>query len=288
VPTEGLRLSEATPVRAHYTFASRGSRARIGRGGQVGRRADFRIVANASGPLLPIDALSRIERDVQSGKSLNGRPGLERAFRACRSGEAAGIVTAKLDRLPRFVIDFAKLLEEARKRGFNIVALDLGLDLSTPQGELVANVIASVAQWERRIIGQRTAEGLAAKRAQGVKLGRPRMLPESVRRRIKHARARDEHERDRRQAHRGRRRDRPRRQALIRLHRTKRSQSSLTAALLPPPYGPSSLPVVELRELPLITGSSTGSPARGLGGAAASPRGSWTQARLSPAREACA
>jgi DNA invertase Pin-like site-specific DNA recombinase len=129
--------------------------------------------------------LLRIERDVQSGKSLNRRPGLERALRACRSGEAAGIVTAKLDRLSRSVIDFAKLLEEARKLGFNIVALDLGLDLSTPQGELVANVIASVAQWERRIIGQRTAEGLAAKRAQGVKLGRPRALPESVRRRIK-------------------------------------------------------------------------------------------------------
>jgi DNA invertase Pin-like site-specific DNA recombinase len=129
--------------------------------------------------------LLRIERDVQSGKTMNGRPGLERALRVCRSGEAAGIVVAKLDRVSRSVIDFAKLLEEARKRGFNIVALDLGLDLSTPQGELVANVIASVAQWERRIIGQRTAEGLAAKRAQGVKLGRPRTLPESVRRRIK-------------------------------------------------------------------------------------------------------
>jgi DNA invertase Pin-like site-specific DNA recombinase len=56
-------------------------------------------------------------------------------------------------------------------------------------------VIASVAQWERRIIGQRTAEGLAAKRAQGVKLGRPRTLPETVRRRIKrmHERHRRKH-----------------------------------------------------------------------------------------------
>src|SRR5439155_20494675 len=45
-----------------------------------------------------------------------------------------------------------------RRRGKwkrNVVALNLGLDLSTPQGELVANVIASVAQWERRIIGER-------------------------------------------------------------------------------------------------------------------------------------
>jgi len=38
-------------------------------------------------------------------------------------------------------------LEKARKGGFNIVALDLGLDLSTQMGELAANVLAEVAQW---------------------------------------------------------------------------------------------------------------------------------------------
>src|SRR4051812_5678544 len=77
----------------------------------------------------------------------------------------------KLDRLSRSVVDFAGLLTDARKRGFNIAALDLGLDLSTPQGERVANVIASVAQWEPRIVGERTREDLAIKRAQGVRLG---------------------------------------------------------------------------------------------------------------------
>jgi hypothetical protein len=73
----------------------------------------------------------------------------------------------------RSVIDFARVLEEARKRKFNVVALDLGLDLSTPQGELVANVRASVAQWERRIIGVRTKEALPVKKAQGVRISRP-------------------------------------------------------------------------------------------------------------------
>ena len=43
------------------------------------------------------------------------------------------------------------------------VALDLGLDLSTPTGELVANVLAAVAQWERRMIGVRTSEALQVK-----------------------------------------------------------------------------------------------------------------------------
>jgi DNA invertase Pin-like site-specific DNA recombinase len=72
-------------------------------------------------------------------------------------------VVAKLDRLSRSIVHFGLLLEGASKKRFNVVALDLGLDLSTPQGELVANVIASVAQWERRIIGQRTKEALAVK-----------------------------------------------------------------------------------------------------------------------------
>lgn len=84
-----------------------------------------------------------------------------------RRGEADAVVVAKLDRLSRSVVDAGRLLEEARQGGFNIVALDLGLDLSTPTGELVANVLAAVAQWERRMIGVRTSEALQVKIAGG-------------------------------------------------------------------------------------------------------------------------
>ena len=160
-----------------YTRVSTGEQGESGAGLEAQRRAISDEAARRAWQLL------RIEEDVLSGRSLK-RPGLQRALNACRMGEASGIVVAKLDRLSRSVIDFAKTLEDARKRGYNIVALDLGLDLSTPQGELVANVIASVAQWERRVIGARTAEALAVKRSQGVRLGRPRTLPDTVRRRI--------------------------------------------------------------------------------------------------------
>ena len=130
----------------------------------------------------------RIDEDVLSGKTLK-RPGLQATLASCRSGEADGIVVAKLDRLSRSVLDFARVIEEARKRSFNVVVLDLGLDLSTPQGELVANVIASVAKWERRIIGERTSEALAVKKSEGVRLGRPTTLPVKIERRIVKARA---------------------------------------------------------------------------------------------------
>jgi DNA invertase Pin-like site-specific DNA recombinase len=133
--------------------------------------------------------LVRIEEDVLSGRTMR-RPGLQRALEACRSGEVAGVVVSKLDRLSRSLVDFAGLLTDAQARRYNVVALDLGVDLSTPSGEFLASVMASAAQWERRIIGQRTKDALAVKRAQGVKLGRPRTMPEELRARIRAMRKR--------------------------------------------------------------------------------------------------
>jgi DNA invertase Pin-like site-specific DNA recombinase len=142
--------------------------------------------------------LLRIEEDVRSGASTKNRPGLERAKTACRRKEADGIVAAKIDRLSRSVIDFATLLEDARGYGYNVVALDLGVDLSSVQGELIANVLASVAQWERRIIGERTKAAMrivkkrtAAQRQQLGKqpIGRPaRVVPPELRKRIRRER----------------------------------------------------------------------------------------------------
>ena len=97
---------------------------------------------------------------MRPGSRADNRPVLGEVLSALRRGEVNAVVVAKLDRLSRSVVDAGRLLEEARRRGFNIVALDLGLDLSTPTGELVANVLAAVAQWERRMIGQRTSEAL--------------------------------------------------------------------------------------------------------------------------------
>ena len=78
----------------------------------------------------------------------------------------------------------AQVMERAQRRGWSLVALDFGLDTTTPAGEMVANVILSTAQYERRLIGQRTRDALAAKRAAGVRLGRPQVLPDYVVRRI--------------------------------------------------------------------------------------------------------
>src|SRR5437660_11777711 len=51
-------------------------------------------------------------------------------------------------------------------------------------GEMIANSVANFSQFERRLIGQRTKDALAVKRAQGVQLGRPRVMPAKVVQRI--------------------------------------------------------------------------------------------------------
>jgi DNA invertase Pin-like site-specific DNA recombinase len=119
---------------------------------------------------------------VSTGEQGESGLGLRAQVAAIR---ADAVVVAKLDRLSRSVVDAGRLLEEARKGGFNIVALELGLDLSTPTGELVPNVLAAVAQWERRMIGQRTNEALQVKIAGGwTSPSWKARVPRAVRRRI--------------------------------------------------------------------------------------------------------
>ena len=100
-----------------------------------------------------------------SAKSLD-RPQLQAALdrldASPKRRDVDGIVVAKLDRLSRSVVDFAGVLELARARRWALVAIDLGVDTSTPTGELVANVMMSVAQRERRVIGERTSAAMQA------------------------------------------------------------------------------------------------------------------------------
>jgi DNA invertase Pin-like site-specific DNA recombinase len=123
-----------------------------------------------------------------SGRDLD-RPELDAALARLEAGGAEVLIASKLDRISRSVHDFSGLLDRASRQGWQLVCLDVDVDTSTPSGELVAHMVASTAQYERRVISQRTKDALAAKRAAGVRLGRPAVLPERVVRRVLEERA---------------------------------------------------------------------------------------------------
>lgn len=128
--------------------------------------------------------LSRVARDEGlSGGSLD-RPGLRGALGDVADRRVAGLVVAKLDRLSRSVVDFATLLDWFEEAEATLVALDLGIDTSSPGGRLVANVFASVAEWERAQTSVRTKEGLAVLRVEGRPISRPALAdkPEILKR----------------------------------------------------------------------------------------------------------
>ncbi len=120
-----------------------------------------------------------------SGKSMENRPALAEALEAVQGGDAGALVVAKLDRLSRSLLDFASLMEQSRRQRWALVALDLGVDTTTPAGEMVANVMATFAQFERRLIGERTKSALAVRKSQGVRLGRPRTMDDEIVERIR-------------------------------------------------------------------------------------------------------
>jgi DNA invertase Pin-like site-specific DNA recombinase len=124
-----------------------------------------------------------IEDAGYSGKDLR-RPGIVAALEALTTHKADTLVVAKLDRLSRSMLDFAGLMARATHEHWALVALDLGVDTTTPAGEAMANVMATFAQFERRLIGQRTREALAQKRKAGVVLGRHPSIPPEVAARI--------------------------------------------------------------------------------------------------------
>ena len=134
-----------------------------------------------------------IEDAGYSARNLN-RPGIQAVLKALKAGETEALLVARLDRLSRSTLDFARLVERSQRKGWAIVVLDIGVDLTTPHGRLVAGVLASVAQWERELIGQRTKDAMAARKAEGEVFGprtwkhRNGVTPEAVAKRIRRER----------------------------------------------------------------------------------------------------
>ncbi|KAA6439683.1 recombinase family protein [Dyadobacter flavalbus] len=102
------------------------------------------------------------------------RPQLAAMQLILREGDV--IYIYKLDRLGRSLKHLLEMTSDLEKRGIGLVSINDSIDTTTAQGRLIFNIFASLAEFERDLIRERTKSGLEAARARGRKGGRTRGL----------------------------------------------------------------------------------------------------------------
>ena len=111
----------------------------------------------------------RVFTDVRSGRAMI-RPGLDALLAYARPGDTLAVV--RLDRLGRSLSELLATVTMLRERGIALLSLEEKIDTSSAAGELVFHVFGAIAHFERRLIAERTKDGIAAARARGKLPGR--------------------------------------------------------------------------------------------------------------------
>lgn len=137
---------------------------------------------------LQLDALNkrgctRIFEEKQSG--VKERPELEKALSYLRKGDV--FVIWKLDRLGRTLKELIFTVDSLQKKGISFISLQDGIDTTNAHGRLQFGIFASLAEYEREIIIERTKAGLQAARERGRIGGRPRGLSDAAKKKAKSA-----------------------------------------------------------------------------------------------------
>lgn len=149
-----------------------------------------RVSDNEQNEALQVDALkhagcSAIYGDHGVSGSQVSRKGLKAVLSDLEAGDT--LVVWKLDRLGRSTLHLLKLVDDLRKRDIFFQAITQGIDTSTPVGRMVYGHLAVNAEFELEQIRERTKAGMAAAKARGVHIGRPKKLTKAQ---IRKARAR--------------------------------------------------------------------------------------------------
>jgi DNA invertase Pin-like site-specific DNA recombinase len=166
-------------------------RGRVRSGGQPERRASLEAQRRGIAAECKRRGWQLAEVGEKAGFSAEElkHPGMQEALRLLASGEGKALVARKRERPARLLLDLAFLMASAQKQGWGLVALDCALDTTTPSGEAAVRVLASFAPCEQGLISKRIGQALAAKRAQGVRLGRPPTMSAYAFERIRRERA---------------------------------------------------------------------------------------------------
>lgn len=112
------------------------------------------------------------------------RRSLDTLLRDLSEGDT--LVVWKLDRLGRSTLHLLQLLEDLRQNKVDFIAITQGIDTTTAVGRLLYGQLAVFAEFEREQIAERTKAGMAAAKARGVHVGRPRSIPPDVAALLRH------------------------------------------------------------------------------------------------------
>ncbi|WP_275440659.1 recombinase family protein [Halomonas sp. MM17-34] len=124
---------------------------------------------------------AEIYADTISGTKTD-RPELTNCLRALRQGDT--LVVWRLDRLGRSLKHLVEIINDLEKRGVRLESLTESIDTSTASGRMIASIFATLAEYERNLIRERTIAGLKAARARGRKGGRKPVLGPKEKREI--------------------------------------------------------------------------------------------------------
>jgi DNA invertase Pin-like site-specific DNA recombinase len=119
--------------------------------------------------------------DVGVSGSKEHRPQLDRLLSECRRRRVDAVLVYRYDRFARSLRQLVNALEEFRTLGIQFISLHEGVDTTTPNGRLIFGIFASIAEFERELIRDRVRSGLAAAKARGRRLGRPRVTVDAAR-----------------------------------------------------------------------------------------------------------
>lgn len=131
---------------------------------------------------LQIDALNqhgveRIFSEKMTG-TRSDRPQLQEMLKFLREGDT--VVVWKLDRIGRSMRDLINIVTNLQEKGVHFVSLKENIDTSSATGKLIFGIFASLAEFERDLISERTRAGLDAAKARGRKGGRPGVDEEKI------------------------------------------------------------------------------------------------------------
>lgn len=128
---------------------------------------------------------------ISGTKGRQDRPAWSRLFTLIQRKEVHVVMAWSIDRLGRSIKELVGFMDEVQAAGVDLYVHQQAINTATPAGRMVFNIFASLGEFERELIVERTRSGLARAKSQGVRLGRPSNVNDGTAAAVKMLRAKN-------------------------------------------------------------------------------------------------